>query len=452
MVLNVSRIALIAFIAAFVTIGSATPSQSQVTTKNFLSEDVEGDSSKYVEVKQALEAFTGGDVSKTNTLLETAAKKYPELPPTKIMMARLFVAANRKPAGRNLIQQATDDAPNDPEAFVILGEAAYLEGRAVESKLLYERAQALLSAYAANPYRKNNLQKRTWLGLASLSELKKDWETAEKFLRLWRDADPENPTVYRRLGPVFFNRENFKAAEQSFMMYKKYEPEAPLPEILLGQLHHAEGNAEQAKAYMTAGLKKGVNDEKTLIAVGRWYLETGNAAQALQMCDRAEQASPNNTDAKVLRGIIARYQNDHETAEIIFREIVSTNPTNAMARNHLARTLISSDDADRRKQALEYAQMNLQGKTDLRSAVNRESVVTLAWVLYKLGHMQKSEQAIGAILNRGTIGPEAAYYTAFIFNDRGRADIAKQILSNSLRTNGLYPHRQEAEKLLASLK
>lgn len=439
---------------AVIILTTATTAQlsAQVTVEKYLASDVEGDVSKYTEVAQALEAFKMNDAAKTAELLKAASEKFKELPPSEILMARLLVATNQRPTARAIIQQAADKAPSDPEAFVILGEAAILEGRPIESKLLYQEAQQLLSNYTANDFRKNSLQKRTWMGMATLAEAKQDWESAEQYLRLWLEADKENPAVYRRLGVVFFQRENFKAAEQAFSMYKKYEEDAPFPEILMGQLHHSSGNADEAKKFMTAGLQKGINDAMTLIAVGRWYLETGDAQQALKLCERAEQSSPDNVEARLLRGIIARYQEDHETAEIIFREIVSKNPTNAMARNHLSRTLIASDDSDRRRQALQYAQMNLQGKPDLRSAVNRESVVTLAWVLFQLGNVQKAEQAIQLILNRGAIGPEAAYYTAAIFKDRGRGDIAKQILTNSLKTNGLYPHRQAAEKLLASLK
>ena len=89
---------------------------------------------------------------------------------------------------------------------------------------------------------------------------------------------------------------------------------------------------------------------------------------------------------------------------------------------------------------------------DRNQMTGREALVTSGWVLYKLGRLPEAAQKVELALSSGGVGPEAAYFSAVILNERGRQEVAKTLLERTLEgSKRLFPNREKAQTLLAEL-
>jgi hypothetical protein len=75
------------------------------------------------EVADALKRFRTGDLDGAKTLLDTAFKKHPELPPPRLILVQWLAQSNQGAAVRQQLELAVTEMPEDPEAYVIIGEA-----------------------------------------------------------------------------------------------------------------------------------------------------------------------------------------------------------------------------------------------------------------------------------------------------------------------------------------
>ena len=97
-------------------------------------------------------------------------------------MAQLFLQTNMGQAAQNALERAAVESPNDPEAYTVMGEIAIQQRRLAEARLLYEKANSLLSGFSGSATRKAALQKIVLSGLARTDQLRENWTAAQKEL------------------------------------------------------------------------------------------------------------------------------------------------------------------------------------------------------------------------------------------------------------------------------
>jgi thioredoxin-like negative regulator of GroEL len=100
---------------------------------------------------------------------------------------------------------------------------------------------------------------------------------------------------------------------------------------------------------------------------------------------------------------------------------------------------------------LGYAHLNAQINSNRKARAGREATVTLAWILFRIGHADVAERVLKGVLNAGAIGSESAYYAALILADRGQREAAQKILASALRSKAQFPGRDEAQRILKQL-
>ena len=98
-----------------------------------------------------------------------------------------------------------------------------------------------------------------------------------------------------------------------------------------------------------------------------------------------------------------------------------------------------------------YAHLNAQINSNRKARAGREATVTLAWILFRIGHADVADRVLKGILNAGSISSEGAYYAALILADRGQSKAAQKILASTLRSKSQFPGRDEAERILKQL-
>ena len=341
-------------------------------------------------------------------------------------MAQLFAQANQAYLMRMALEKAIVSTPDDPEAYVIMGDIALQERRVTEAALLFEKAQKLLVAFQSAE-RKKIMEPQILSGLASVTEAREKWEEAQKYLESLLKLTPEAkdqavPMV--RLARALFQQKKATDAYTKLKDAYKADPTNVLtPQAALGRFYEQFGDPENAKKWMANALSNYPEDLRTRLVVGQWALETGKLAEAETHATKAKQLSATSLEAMVLRGIVALFKKDYATAEKEFTAAHLMSPDNFAATNNLALALCEQKDDQKKRQAVENATTNFR-----QYPKNAEAASTLGWTLYKVGNLDQAEQAFRQAAQSGNLSQDTAYYIAQISYDRGRKEEAKNLL------------------------
>ncbi len=163
------------------------------------------------EINEAFNDFKNRDADGALKVLKKACKKHPEIPTPYIILSRFFAAAKAPVGMRNALEQGVKEFPNDPEAYVNLGDMNYQEQRVTEARLLYEKAASLLPKFDVAA-RKKSLEIRTLAGLAMTSMAREDWAGAQKEVQAWLKLDPESIEGMQQLAGCLLRQKDVNGA------------------------------------------------------------------------------------------------------------------------------------------------------------------------------------------------------------------------------------------------
>ena len=398
------------------------------------------------EVTEAVERFKQQDFGGALDLLKKAAGQNADLPPAQIVMAQLFSQANQGNAVRVSLERAVVEAPEDPEAYVIMGDIAMAQGRVTEASLLYDKAQALLANFTKSDRRKAILDARNMSGLAAVAEARGDWETAEKRLTAWQKLDPKNAVCLQRLARARFQQRSPGDALKLLREAATLDENVLTPEAQLARFYHEFGDQKNAQIWIDGAIKVAPKDVRTRLVAAQWYLETNQLEKASKEAQEATQLDPKSLEAKLFRGVVALFLKDYKSAETYFEQAHLQSPGNFAASNNLALALIEQDDDQKRRRALEYATANAR-----QNPRATEALSTYGWVQYKLGNVDEADRVLQGAAGTGTLSPDTAYYLAVVSAEKGRKEQAVQLLNAALNTTQPFSQRQEAQVLLDQL-
>jgi tetratricopeptide (TPR) repeat protein len=424
------------------------------------------ESQQYKNVAAAIETFRTRDIDGARDLLTEARTAQPKLPPVEVIMAKLFALANLPQQARVELEQAVRRHPNDPEPYLMFGDASIMERRVTDAEALYQKAEKLVQAFNENQIRKDNFQKRVLNGLALVAEARQQWEEAEGLLRQYLKLDAKNASIHQRLGRALFQQatpSNKKYAESynAFVAAVKADSNAVSPDVAMGQLfeqsaqdaQRAKDDAKfkdhrkQAASSFTRATSGANADLKSFLAAATWAIQTNQLKEAQNYADQAMKKDSKSLEAKLARALVARFSGDLKTAEQHLNEAFNQEPGSFAISNQLALVLIDTQDTEKRRRAQQLAEMNYR-----QYERNAEAASTLGWIYWRLGKEQQAEQALGAVMNSNQLSADSAFYVATILNERGRLPEARQILEAALAQPQPFANRGNAAELLDEIK
>lgn len=425
--------------------------QAQVTTKQLIGGYVTDLGANYKQIDDAILAFRNGNVDGCRQLLRAAKQKHPHLQPAEVLQARLFLSIGRIPEARDALERAVADDRTDPDPFLILADLAYRQRQFTFAELTYAHAESLVKGYDRNKLRKKDMQIRLYAGLSQISALRGMDDKAKEHLQSWIKLDPKNPLPHGRLAKVLFRQKKYSEARVEAAELTKLDKNSLRTEILVAQMYDEAGMRDWAKKNMEMAVREGPNDLRTRLAVGEWALSVGELDMAKQSSAAALKADSKSVAANILAGRLARQNRDLKSAESYLRKALDLSPSNFQARNQLVRALAVSDQGDKRRLALEYAQLNVRSHSDIKTRSAREAAITFAWLLFKEGREADAEKLIQSALRGGAISSESAYYVAKVMSQRGKEQAAIKILDPVLAMKRSFPQREAASQLLTQL-
>lgn len=398
-------------------------------------------------LEQAVARFRVRDFDGALAAFRQAAEENPDHPPAEVFMADMFNAVNHPAAARSWLERAVFEHPNDPQAFLALGDANLREGRVVEAYMLFNSGARRVEAMQDETARKKRLQENAYRGLAAVAEIRADWPTAQRFLEAVHRAAPKDALLTQRLGRAVFFQGKPDEALNHFKTAIALDAKLLTPHALMGQLYEQMGDRENAARHMALATKENPNDLNTCLAVAHWALGAGNFALAKQQADAARKLDAESLAALSAAGNVALCTQDYEQAQRHFEAVAAKAPNDFAATNGLTLALCEQDDPEKKNLALEYAQNNL--RIHPRAT---EAAATLGWVLFRLGRIDEAERVFGQVALAADLSPNAAYYIARLAAQRGRNEQAKRMLEIALEANAYFAKRPDAEAMLTKLK
>ncbi|MFN0052110.1 MAG: tetratricopeptide repeat protein, partial [Planctomycetales bacterium] len=126
-------------------------------------------SDRIPEINQAMRRFRKGDRAGALQTLELATRSHPELPPAKIMLARMLLFSSRVAEARQLLEQAAAEHPDHPGSFALFGNLALNEGRLADAQALYEKVRLLADETPLPASERQRYRIRGWAGVAAVA-------------------------------------------------------------------------------------------------------------------------------------------------------------------------------------------------------------------------------------------------------------------------------------------
>ena len=284
----------------------------------------EGYSAGNSEVNEAFNLFKERDADGALKMLKKACAKHPEISPAHVILARFFRQANAAPGMRNALEQGVKELPDDPEAYLFMADLAMQDGRTTEARLLYEKADSLMSKFDVAA-RKKNLEIQVLAGLAATSEAREDWTGAQRRVEAWLQLDPKSIAALREMSGCLLRQKNVTGAlEYLVKAYKLAEAKAKEehkevdmlpPEATVAQFFWQTGDQDNAKKWMIVMLQQHPRKINVRLLATRWALATEQLVEAEKQANAVLQLSPQSLDGLILRGVIARFQKNYKAAE-----------------------------------------------------------------------------------------------------------------------------------------
>ncbi|MBX9791126.1 MAG: tetratricopeptide repeat protein [Pirellulales bacterium] len=405
----------------------------------------------FPEIEAAEAQFRAGEMDKALQSLETAVVKHAELPPARLLFARLLMRANQLPQARAQLEKVAQDHPDDPEAYAVLGDLAFGERRIVEAGMLFDKVAQLAEKMDEKSVRKKGMLIRGQAGQGAVAEFRGQWVLARDHLEAWKKLDDKNAVLHRRLAMVLFNLQKPKEAYAEFKLAAKLSAQMPAAEIAMGRLYHLAGNDEKNRSmaadWMKLAVSEAPQDPRAHVGVAEWYLETGNLDEAKKQADEALQIAPDSVEAKLVLGLVARMKKDYATAETLFSQAYLAAPDSFTARNQLALVLAEQEDQAKQRRGLALAEDNAQ-----RFQQVTEAAATLGWLYVKAGQLDRAERALNLAASTGSITPDTAYYLARLLSEQKKKVDARHWCEQALKAQVPFFYRDAAEQLLAELR
>ena len=405
-------------------------------------------------VNQAVAAFNESNFDGALERLQGLYAEFCHIAPPRIVMAQWFAESNFSDESvRVSLEMATDETPDDPEAYLLLADIALRQGHLTAAELLLQAAKVKLDAYVVNKERKDLMQ-TAWLRTTiSLAETRGRWNVMLDMLEVAGEQNGGTPTLLRQKGVALFQ---LKREAEALTMFAKADslagtlpdPDTGLPaEAAMAQLYQLRGDWDNAQKYLAEALKKFPRSREVVMLSIQSRMNEDQLEEACTLAENLLVENPTWQPAKRLLASIALYLSDYAGAEKLFQELILDSPSDEQVMNGLALAQSEQNDPQKLQRALEYARENVR-----RNQHASDHWATLGWVLYKANQFEAADQAIRRATAIGRVNAATAYYQARLALQAGQTADAIRLLEAAIDTSVPFAKRRDATKLLEVLK
>jgi tetratricopeptide (TPR) repeat protein len=277
-------------------------------------------------------------------------------------------------------------------------------------------------------------------------------KTAKTNPSSYSPRDKSNRAIFlERLGTLYRNSENYKAAEDSFRQMmdadqedavrgasqlietirqqrqlpraiaeaeaasKRFPDERSLKLTYLS-LVAENGQVEEAEKALRAMLQSKPDDREVLLTIAQMNERARRFPQAEQAVAEAEKFAANKDEKEFVYymwGSILERQKKYEEAEVQFKKALAANPNSAVTLNYLGYML--ADRGVRLEEARRYIQAAL-----VQDPQNGAYLDSLGWVCFKMKRLDEAEQYLLKATQRISSDPTILDHLGDVYYESGK--------------------------------
>lgn len=380
--------------------------------------------------------------------IQEAVKKYPTLPPARLILARMVlqVIGQQKgnvQQGRGLLEQAVAETPDHPEVYRTLIEWAVAEQRVTDIILNAQKMLELSESSRWTADQKKGFQSFARAASATGYEQRADWTNCKLQLAAWLSLDPKNGQARNRYATVLFLMDKPDEAFTEFQQAVKDDATLLPASVTMGQLYTRKNDPKKAGEWFDKAVKQDANNAKVHVAYADYLLQQDNVEKARFHTEQATRLDPKNIEVQRMQGIVARCARDYPTAVRLFEDMLKSSPADRIASNQLALILADMNDDASKKKAMQLAEVNArQYQNDL------EAVSTYGYCLYRNGNVEQARQVLAKAVLNNQVTPDMIYYLALSVSETKEAkEEAGKMLKKALDSNAFFFFKKEAKAL-----
>ena len=111
------------------------------------------------ELEAATAKIREGKIDEAWGIIKEKAARHPEWPSPRLILARVLFNVNQAAAGRQALEQAAVEAPDDPDVYLNLGGIALGDGRISDARLNLEHVLSLIGSGHVNAQRAQTVRR-----------------------------------------------------------------------------------------------------------------------------------------------------------------------------------------------------------------------------------------------------------------------------------------------------
>jgi RNA polymerase sigma factor (sigma-70 family) len=273
------------------------------------------------EIENAGMALLNGKTEVAFTFLQDAVKKFPGLPPARVMLVRLYLAAPIQRADtkqlRAILEQAVNETPDHPLPYVTLAEVALSEGRVTEAVLDCQKAIDLSVAKSWTVDEKKDFRAQAEYVLAKAHNHRRDWSAARAMCLKLLATDPANCDVHGELAKALIGLGKPDDAFHELQLAWEFGPAAKppiigrrnieLPSSYFGMatLFSEAGDAKTTRAWFETRIGANPNWLGPHVGYAQLLIQQKDLTAAKRHVALAAKISPESADVRRLQKLIA---------------------------------------------------------------------------------------------------------------------------------------------------
>jgi len=194
-----------------------------------------------------------------------------------------------------------------------------------------------------------------WFYLSTLYTEMKEYAFAERYLQRAMQAGPKGAAHYYQLGIIRYRQSQWRPALESFeqgLAIGSGQNDASVWRSI-GDVQVELFDREAALRAYTEALRIQPDDARTRLALGRFYLQRGEAGTAIKQLNAALEIDPSLRAAYPVLGRAHLQAGEYPSAVTVLRKALESDPADQESRYALGRALLAMGSGDEGREELD---------------------------------------------------------------------------------------------------
>ncbi len=324
-----------------------------------------------------------GELDEAVSLLNEIVNSAPGDKASQILLGRVQIKSRNYAEAIKTFQSIVDANPDDIESQFYLGMAYEQSG-------LYRDAVGIFSSLLENTTasseesRANRLvfQQHLAANYQEMGDMEKAIDLYQEMVESSQEADPR--IFFLLINAYRLNRQFDKALPLGKKQFEKNPNDADLGIVYARTLADS-GKTKEGAEVLTTLLQSDPSNVDIYVNLSQVYLQGKRYEEAKKILHRAADRNLDSERLKFQLATVYEREKDFDRAELLFKEILEINPTNAVALNYIGYML--ADRGVRLEEALQYVKEALAIDPN-----NGAYLDSLGWAFFKLNDLENAEK------------------------------------------------------------